>query len=94
MPNHSCSRVSPRATQKSNTYCQATIGGNEGGGGVFLQTQRVRIQMNDEVQTPEITITWTLQATGDALTGTLLRALPNAPEPQAPSPVTGTRVKS
>lgn len=73
----------------------ATIGGKlSGTGAVFLQKQRIRIQMNDEVQTPEITITWTLQASGDALTGTLARALPNAPEPQQPSPVKGTRVKS
>lgn len=73
----------------------ATIGGKiNGGGAVLVQKQRIRIQMNDEVQTPEITVTWTLEANGDSLTGTLARALPNAPEPQQPSPVKGTRVKA
>ncbi len=73
----------------------ATIGGKiNGTGAIFLQKQRVRIQMNDDVQTPEITITWTLQANGDALSGTMARALPNAPEQQEPTPVKGTRVKS
>ena len=73
----------------------ATIGGKiTGTGAVFLQKQRIRIQLNDEVQTPEITITWTLQANGDALSGTLARPLPNATEQQDPTPVKGTRVKS
>ena len=49
-------------------------------GVVFVQKQIVQINLDGEVRPQEAIITWTLQATGGALTGTLLRALPMMPE--------------
>ena len=73
----------------------ATAGGRmTDAGAVFITKQTVQLNMNGEVQAREITLTWTLQASGDALTGTLGRTLPMMPEPLPPSPVKGTRVAS
>jgi hypothetical protein len=61
-------------------------------GTVFVQKANVQVNQNGEVRSVEITLTWTLNASGDALTGTLLRTMPMLPEGQSPTPVTGTRV--
>lgn len=62
-------------------------------GAVFIQQQRVQLNMSGDVQTREITATWTLQANGDVLTGTMARQLPGMAEGPPPSPVKGTRIK-
>jgi hypothetical protein len=61
-------------------------------GAVFIQKQRVTLNMDGDAQIREITATWTLQANGDVLTGTMARALPGMAEGPPPSPVKGTRV--
>jgi hypothetical protein len=61
-------------------------------GAVFVQKQTVDVNMNGAVQTREITLTWTLQADGDVLTGTLGRALAMRDEPLPPTPVKGKRI--
>lgn len=61
-------------------------------GAVFVQKQRVQLNMDGDVQTREITATWTLQANGDALTGTMARQLPGMADGPPPSPVKGTRI--
>jgi hypothetical protein len=61
-------------------------------GAVFVQKQKVQLNMDGDVQTKEITATWTLQANGDVLTGTMARMLPGMDNGPPPSPVKGTRV--
>lgn len=70
----------------------AVFGGRVAGdSAVFTQKQSVRININGEESTRDIVLTWVLRAKGDALTGTLSRAMPDMAEPPEPSPVTGTR---
>ncbi len=59
---------------------------------VFVQKQRVQMQMNGESTSPEITLTWTVTAKGDLLAGTLARDLPGMQEPMPSTPVKGTRI--
>ncbi|QJR37407.1 hypothetical protein [Gemmatimonas groenlandica] len=61
-------------------------------GVVFVQKQIVQLNVDGEVRPQEATVTWTLQATGDVLSGTLLRALPMMPEAPSPTAVTGKRM--
>lgn len=61
-------------------------------GAVFVQKQRVTLNMDGDAQTREITATWTLQANGDVLTGTMARALPGMADGPPPSPIKGTRI--
>ena len=61
-------------------------------GAVFIQKQRVTLNMDGDAKIREITATWTLQANGDVLTGTMARALPGMAEGPPPSPVKGTRI--
>ncbi len=63
-------------------------------GALFVQKQQSRVVMNDQEQLVNVTVTWTLSANGDALSGTLLREAPMLPEAAQPTPVTGSRVKS
>jgi hypothetical protein len=71
------------------------MGGHLAGGGAVLVTKRVaRINENGEESTREVTVTWTLKADGDALTGSMLTVLANAPADTDPSPVKGRRVKA
>lgn len=73
----------------------ATLGGRTtGGNAVFVQKQKVTLNMNGEMQQADATVTWTLQASGETLTGTIARKLPGMAMPSAPAPVTGTRVKA
>lgn len=70
----------------------STFGGHKTGDDVvFVQHQKVQINVNGEASEQPITLTWTLRAAGDALTGTLARELPMMPEPLPPSPVKGKR---
>lgn len=72
----------------------STFGGRASGGGVvFVQKQVAQITVNGEASSREMLLTWTLQAGGDVLTGTLARELPMMPEPLPPTPVKGTRTK-
>ena len=71
----------------------STVGGRmTPAGAVFVQKQTVDVNMNGAVQTREITLTWTLQADGDVLTGTLGRAMAMRDEPLPPTPVKGKRI--
>lgn len=63
-----------------------------GDGTVFVQKANVQVNQNGELRSVEVTLTWTLSASGDTLTGTLLRATPMMPESQSPTPVKGTRL--
>ena len=60
---------------------------------VFVQKSTVMLNMNGEQQSREVTVTWTLQANGDALSGSLLRVIADAPMAAEPTPVKGTRAK-
>lgn len=62
-------------------------------GAVFVVKTTVTNNDNGDITTREATMTWTLDAKGEALTGTLLFALPGMDMPQEPTPVTGTRLK-
>ena len=73
----------------------ATIGGRlSGGNAVFVQKQKVTLNINGDMQQADATVTWTLSAAGDALTGTIAREIPTMGNTSAPSPVKGTRLKS
>lgn len=70
----------------------ASFGGRaKGEDVVFVQHQKVQINVNGESSEQPITLTWTLRADGDALSGTLARDLPMMPEPVPPAPVKGKR---
>ena len=62
-------------------------------GAVFVQKQAPQINGDGDVRPQEAAMTWTLQATGEALSGTPRSALPMLPERSAPAAVTGTRRK-
>ncbi len=64
-----------------------------GGGVVFHQTSKAQMNMNGDVKEVEIKSTWTLLPKGDALSGELIRMMPNMPEAGGATQVTGTRVK-
>jgi hypothetical protein len=61
-------------------------------GAVFVQKQTVTVNMNGDEQQREITATWTLQASGDTLTGTIARTVPGMADGPPPGAVKGTRV--
>lgn len=64
-------------------------------GATLVNKQVVTLNMNGEMMTREVTLTWKLQASGDALSGTLARTMADMQEPaHDPTPVKGTRVKS
>ena len=72
----------------------ATVGARSSDGSTtFTQKQQVRINLNGEESVRDVVLTWTLKASGDALTGTLARAMQDAPAMLTPSAVTGARVK-
>jgi hypothetical protein len=60
---------------------------------VFEQKGRARLDVNGEVKEVEVTTTWSLHADGDALSGTMTRALPMAPDAGGSTPVRGTRAR-
>ncbi len=63
-------------------------------GALFVQKQQSRVVMNDEQRVVDVTVTWTLSANGDTLSGTLLREAPMLPEAAQPTPVSGSRIKN
>ena len=72
----------------------ATVGARSNDGATtFTQKQQVRVNLNGDESTRDVVLTWTLKAAGDALSGTLARAMQDAPAMLTPTPVTGTRVK-
>jgi hypothetical protein len=60
---------------------------------VFVLTSSANINMNGEISVRTAVSTFTLTATGDAMTGTLARAIEGLEMPSTPQPVTGSRVK-
>ena len=73
----------------------ATVGGRlNGGNAVFVQKQKVTLNINGETQQADAIVTWTLTAAGDALTGSIAREVPMMGNMATPSPVTGMRLKS
>jgi hypothetical protein len=64
------------------------------GAHVFVLTSQATININGETSTKNVTSTFTLSATADALTGTVVRVLEGVDMPSSPQPVTGSRVKS
>lgn len=60
-------------------------------GAVLVQKQQVRLNLNGEETTRDVTVTWTLKVTGNDLAGSLARDMPGAPMAMDPSPVKGTR---
>lgn len=74
----------------------ASFGGRiAGDSAVFVQKQKVTLNMNGEETTRDIVLTWVLRASGDALSGTLARTIPGMEAMEGTggaSPVKGTRV--
>lgn len=71
----------------------STFGGKvTADGAQFVQVQTAQLNVNGEVRDQKITLTWTLKASGDVLTGTLKRDLPMMGD-LPPSPVKGTRMR-
>lgn len=62
-------------------------------GAVFVVKTVATNNDNGEITTREAVMTWTLNATGDALEGTLLFAVTGMDFPAEATPVKGTRVK-
>jgi hypothetical protein len=60
---------------------------------VFVLTSAANININGEVTVRTAVSTFTLTATGDAMSGTLARAIEGLEMPSTPQPVTGSRVK-
>ena len=72
-----------------------TIGGRvNNGDAVFVQKTKATLNINGEAQQSDVTVTWKLQAAGDALTGSVLREISIMGIAPTPSPVKGTRLKS
>jgi len=59
----------------------------------LVGTSSARINMNGEEQIVQSTMTWSLSAIGDALTGTMTRVIPGLEAGGDPSPVKGSREK-
>ena len=62
-------------------------------GATFVVKTQARLNMNGEVVMKDMTLTWELSASGDALSGTMQRAIEGADFPSEPAPVKGTRIK-
>lgn len=63
------------------------------GGTTFVVKTQARLNMNGEIVMKDMTLTWELSASGDALSGTLKRVMQDANFSAEPSPVKGTRLK-
>lgn len=62
-------------------------------GAVFVVKTTVTMNMNGEESTHEAVMTWTLDARGDAMEGTMIRTVTGMDFPVEPTPVKGTRLK-
>jgi hypothetical protein len=69
------------------------VGKNGPDGAVFVQIQKITLNMNGEATTHDAKVTWSMKATGDTLTGSIAREMPMM-EPQEPGPLKGTRLKA
>ncbi len=88
--------VSAPRSEDGSVPLPATFGGRiVGDSAVFVQKQKVTINMNGEASTRDIVLTWVLRASGETLTGTLARSIPGMEAMEGAggaSPVKGTRV--
>ncbi|MBL0938352.1 MAG: hypothetical protein IBJ03_05640 [Gemmatimonadaceae bacterium] len=86
-------QVTKRSDNRPPAPNVVTLGGRMSArGATFVQKQTVRLNMNGEEQTREVTVTWTLNAEGDKLNGSMAREMPFVSEAPAPSEITGTRI--
>ena len=70
----------------------STAGGRmTAAGAVFAMKRSATMNTNGQMSIQELTLTWTLQASGDTITGTMKMEMPHEDEPAAASPVKGTR---
>ncbi|MFP5356352.1 MAG: hypothetical protein ACLGIK_14585 [Gemmatimonadota bacterium] len=84
--------IQPAARPDGTKPPAATFGGKvTPAGAVFVQEQMATLNENGVESQRKMTLTWSLNAAGDALTGTLAREL-SGMEGAPPAPVKGTRV--
>ena len=84
--------IEPAARPDGTKPPTASFGGRmTPAGAVLVQEQMATLNMNGVETQKKMVLTWTLNASGDALTGTMARELPEM-EPAAPAPVKGTRL--
>lgn len=88
--------VSARRPDDGSVPPPATFGGRiSGDSAVFVQKQKVTLNMNGEESKRDIVLTWVLRASGETLTGTLTRTIPGMEAMEGAgggSPVKGTRL--
>ena len=73
---------------------QQTIGGHDGAeGAVFVAKSQAKVNINGEMSSVDMIVTWTLKANGDALSGTVFCEMLGGPATLVPTPVTGSRAK-
>ena len=63
-------------------------------GATFVVNSQAQLNMNGEIVKKDMTLTWELSASGDALSGTVKRVIEGTDFPAEPTPVKGTRLKS
>ena len=68
-------------------------GKSRGASATFHTVSESRINVNEEIRVVNVSITWELTASGDALTGTMQRSFEGMEMPSEPTPVKGTRVR-
>ncbi len=61
---------------------------------VFVQKSDAKLNMNGEEMTRTMVSTYTMEASGDALTGTISREIVGMEMPVSPQPLSGTRAKN
>jgi hypothetical protein len=84
--------VTKRSDGRPAPTSPVTLTGKPSGHGAeFVQKQTVRMNLNGEEMTREVTVTWTLNANGNELRGSMLREMPFVSETPAPSEIKGTR---
>jgi hypothetical protein len=87
--------LAPAAGDQGNTPPAQRFAAKAGAGvATFVVKSQATINMNGELSTREMTLTWDLSASGDALTGTMRREVQDTDVSAEPSPVKGTRLKS
>ena len=75
---------------------RAVLGGRiVDGKATFVQKQTAQINLNGDVQSRTVMVTWSMTAAGDTLTGTVDRNMPGMEMMKVdPAPLTGTRHKN
>jgi hypothetical protein len=70
----------------------ATFGGRlTGQRAVLVHQTTMTVNLNGESRTAEVSLTWSLEASGNAISGTLVREASGFPGAAEPTPVKGTR---